>query len=47
MEKHCQINWMVIGLDTQLAQQLGRLLEEVQRRLKKGRNKRPELEAAA
>ena len=33
--------------DAELAQQLGQLLEEMQRRLKKGRGRRPELEAAA
>ncbi|PVE20300.1 hypothetical protein DC522_33160 [Microvirga sp. KLBC 81] len=33
--------------DAELAQHLGRLLEEVQRRLQEGRGKRPELEAAA
>lgn len=33
--------------DAQLVQQLGQLLEEVQRRLEKGRGRRPELEAAA
>ena len=32
--------------DAQLAQQLGQLIEEVQRRLEKGRERRPELEAA-
>ncbi len=32
--------------DAQLAQQLGQLLEEVQRRMKKGRGSRPELEVA-
>ena len=32
--------------DAQLAQQLGQLLEEVQRRMEKGRGNRPELEAA-
>jgi hypothetical protein len=33
--------------DAQLAEQLSRVVEEVQRRLKKGRGKRPEMEAAA
>jgi len=32
--------------DAQLAQQLGHVVEEVQRRLEKGRGRRPELEAA-
>jgi hypothetical protein len=32
--------------DAQLAQQLGQLLEEVQRRMEKGRGSRPELEVA-
>lgn len=32
--------------DTQLAERLGQLMEELQRRLKKGRARRPELEAA-
>jgi hypothetical protein len=32
--------------DTELAQQLGQLLKEVQRRMEKGRGRRPELEAA-
>jgi hypothetical protein len=32
--------------DTQLAQQLGQLVEEVQRRMAKGRGNRPELEGA-
>jgi hypothetical protein len=32
--------------DTELAQQLGQLLTEVQRRMEKGRGRRPELEAA-
>ena len=33
--------------DTQLAQHLGQLIEEIQRRLQKGRDRRPESEAAA
>jgi hypothetical protein len=33
--------------DAQLAQQLGQLLRELQRRMKKGRRRRPELEEAA
>ncbi|MXQ10585.1 hypothetical protein [Microvirga makkahensis] len=33
--------------DARLAQHLGQLIEEVQRRLEKGRGNRPELEAAA
>lgn len=33
--------------DTQLAQHLGQVIEEIQRRLEKGRDRRPELEAAA
>ena len=33
--------------DAQLAQQIAQLIEEVQRRLEKGRGRRPELEAAA
>jgi hypothetical protein len=33
--------------DTELAQQLGQLLKEVQHRMEKGRGRRPELEAAA
>jgi DNA invertase Pin-like site-specific DNA recombinase len=33
--------------DAQLAEQLSQLVEEVQRRLKKGKGKRPELEATA
>jgi hypothetical protein len=32
--------------DTQLAQQLGQLLDELQRRLEKGKGRRPDLEAA-
>jgi hypothetical protein len=39
--------WELAGLsDAQLAQQLGQLLEEVQRRIEAGRGNRPELKAA-